>query len=183
MYGMIHRGIRAMMIDAVGEAEWDKLEREVEIGPAELISQVVYDDSLTLSIVAAAARRLDISIEECLDRFGRYWVYFTERDSYGSIMDFTGRDLVSFIQNLDRMHQAVVTAMPEAKVPSFTVVEQQDGALRVRYESERSGLEPLVVGLLHGLLDRFDLEGDVQPVPSLANAPEFVVTYRNRHAL
>mgnify|MGYP001765785923 CR=1 FL=1 len=183
MYGMIHRGIRAMLIEERGEAEWDALEREIGIGPAELVSQSVYDDALTLELVAAVARRLELPIEACLDRFGRYWVRFVDRGAYADIMDFTGRDLVSFIQNLDRMHQAVLAAMPEAKVPSFSVVDRQDGALRVKYQSERTGLEPLVVGLLHGLLDRFGLVGAVQPVPSRGNSAEFVVSYQQNHDL
>lgn len=178
MYGMIHRGIRAMVIEELGEAEWNKLEQEIGIGPNELISQSVSDDAMTMTILTGAAERLGQSIEACLGSFGRYWVRFAERGSYGHILDFTGRDLVSFIENLDRMHQAVLAAMPEAQVPSFSVVRQGDGEVLVKYHSERSGLEPFVIGLLHGLLDRFGLEGDVQQAASLSNSTEFAIKYR-----
>ena len=108
MYGMIHQGIRAMVIDQLGEAEWYRLEQELGIGPAELISLSVYDDAMTIRILSGAAARLGQSVEACLVSFGRYWVKFAERGSYGHILNFTGRDLVGFIENLDRMHQAVL---------------------------------------------------------------------------
>lgn len=178
MYGMIHRGIRAMLVEDLGEQAWAELEQHLRIGPGELVSMAVYEDARTVGILAGAAVRMGLTPEQCLERFGRYWIRFAERGSYGHIMDFTGRDLASFIQNLDRMHQAALAAMPEASVPSFTLVDQAEGSLRVKYHSERSGLEPFVVGLLHGLLDRFGLTGEVQPVPGRGNAAEFVVTYQ-----
>jgi len=178
MYGMIHRGIRAMVIEELGEAEWNRLEQELGIGPNELISMSVYDDAMTIAILSGAANRLGQSIEACLGSFGRYWVKFAERGSYGHIMDFTGRDLVGFIENLDRMHQAVLAAMPAARVPSFSVIRQGVGEVRVKYHSERSGLEPFVVGLLHGLLERFGHEGEVKQVASQSNSIEFDLVYR-----
>lgn len=177
MYGMIHRAMREMLVEEIGEAGWTALEQQLGIGPAELLSQSVYDDAVTLKIVAGAAERLGLPVEECLERFGRYWIRFAERSSYGAIMNFTGRSLEQFIENLDRMHQAVLAAMPEAKVPSFAVLDQQDGQLRVRYQSERTGLEPFVIGLLHGLLERFGMTGHVELSPGRGNAAEFLIKY------
>jgi guanylate cyclase soluble subunit beta len=166
-----------MVLDELGEEDWLMIERETGAGPAEQISLSMYDDSLTLAILAATAKRMDCTMAECLEQYGRFWIRFAERGSYGSILNFTGTDLVGFIANLDRMHQAVVAVMPDAKVPSFGVIEEQPGQLRVTYRSERSGLEPFVTGLLHGLLERFELEGTVAPVNGTANHAEFLVTY------
>lgn len=177
MYGMIHRGIRQMVIDDLGEEEWALIEREVGIGPAELISLNLYEDELTLRILSAAATRMGCGMEQCLGLFGRYWVRFAERGSYGAIMDFAGNDLAGFISSLDRIHQAVLTIMPEARVPSFSVTSEEPGRLTVLYRSEREGLEPLVAGLLEGILDRFGLNGAVAPAEGGANRCEFIVTY------
>lgn len=177
MYGLMHRGLRQMVTDQLGADQWAALERALDIGPAEQISLSSYDDALTMRIIAGAAEKLGYGMDECLRVFGRYWIDFLETGSYRSIMDFTGGDLASFIGNLDRMHQTVQTAMPQARVPSFSIIESAPGALRVQYRSERQGLEPLVVGLLEGLLDRFDLVGQVGQVASSSNAAEFLITY------
>lgn len=177
MYGMIHLGIRQMVVETLGPDLWAELEREIGIGPEELISLNVYDDAMTSRILTAAAGKTGQTLPEYLQHYGRYWIRFAERGSYGAIMTFIGSDIANFVSNLDRMHQAVLAAMPEARVPSFRVIEHGPGMLRIGYISEREGLEPFVVGLLEGMLERFELRGEVGQVPSLSNASEFLVTY------
>jgi guanylate cyclase soluble subunit beta len=174
---MIHRGMRDMMIETVGDAEWIALERELGIGPAEHVSLALYDDELTISIIATAADRLGLPLAECLRQFGQYWIRFAARGTYGSIMNFAGRDLVTFIGNLDRMHQAVLAAMPEAQLPAFAILDHEPGKLLVEYRSNRTGLAPFVAGLLEGLLERFDLVGEVTEVAG-GNAVRFEVAFR-----
>ena len=71
---------------------------------------MVYDDALTIAIISEASARLNISVDACLFEFGRYWIKYAERGSLASIMNVTGQDLASFIENLDRLHLAVGAA-------------------------------------------------------------------------
>lgn len=52
MYGMIHRGVRSMVQDKLGEDAWFALEQKVGIGPTELLTGMVYDDTLTIAIIS-----------------------------------------------------------------------------------------------------------------------------------
>ncbi|MDE2621030.1 MAG: heme NO-binding domain-containing protein [Sphingomonadales bacterium] len=164
-----------MVIEDAGAETWDALERDLAIGPADMISAMVYPDDLTVELFQAAAARLGLSLEACLRRFGRHWVRFAAEGPYAGIMDFVSQDLAGFIANLDRMHQAVRAAMPGARVPSFTLLAQEPACLRVGYRSSRQGLEPLVVGLLEGLLDRFGLTGRVERSGQGEAGAEFIV--------
>ena len=103
-----------MIIEQSGEEVWNRIEAKLNTGPEHLISAQTYDDSLTLAMVATAAQELGQSVPECLVQYGRYWIQFAARGSYGAMMDFTGRDFPTFVENLDRMHQAVRAAMSEA---------------------------------------------------------------------
>jgi len=161
MYGMIHRAVRELVIERTGAAAWEAIEREAGVGPAELISAAVYPDPLTLRVVAAAAAQMGMETADFLRMFGRHWVRFAGSGPYAGIMDFAGHDLAGFISNLDRMHRAVQSAMPEARVPQFTLVRADAAGLVVRYGSAREGLEPFVVGLLEGLMERFGHGGAV----------------------
>jgi guanylate cyclase soluble subunit beta len=114
-------------------------------------------------------------VDEALRVFGRYWVRFAELSSFGPIMDFTGQDLVTFINNLDRMHRSVVLAMPDARVPSFTLLDETDGHLLVRYRSDRTGLETFVIGLLEGLMDRLNETGTVEIAGRDGHAIDFAI--------
>lgn len=167
-----------MVIDELREDAWLDLEHEANMGPAELISGMVYDDLVTLPMVAAAARALELSLEECLTRYGRYWVGFAKQGPYGATMDSAGRDIASFIANLDRIHQNVTAIMPDAVVPSFAVTDRDKAWLKVTYSSSRAGLEPFVVGLLEGIIDMFSATGEVRQTPGANNTREFLVTYQ-----
>ncbi|MBY0391989.1 MAG: heme NO-binding domain-containing protein [Novosphingobium sp.] len=177
MYGMAHRALRQMMLDRLGPSAWAKIERETNTGPADLISLCVYDDSKTIALISASAAHLGMAVEDALRVFGRYWVRFAELSSFGPIMDFTGQDLVTFINNLDRMHRSVVLAMPDARVPSFELLSETRQRLLVRYRSDRSGLEMFVIGLLEGVMDRMGETGTVEVAARFENGPGTVIDF------
>ncbi|MEY3633951.1 MAG: hypothetical protein RLZZ61_361 [Pseudomonadota bacterium] len=179
MYGMIHRAMRQMVHEELGEDAWFALEQKLDIGPTELLTGMVYDDALTLQIVAEAAARLNLSVEQCLVAFGQYWIRFAGQGSLSSIMKFTGQDLASFIANLDRLHLAVGAAMPGAQLPSFAALENEPGHLVVEYRSDRVGMEPFVMGLLQGLMDRFQTRGDIKVVRRGEKSIIFDIRYQD----
>lgn len=164
MYGLIHRAMRDMVLENLGDVAWQTIEREQAIGPGELISMTVYDDSLTMRLMGAIADALDLPMQAMLHAFGRHWITFVYRGAYESIMRFTGSDLVTLLRNLDRMHQTVRITLPHAIVPSFVVIEESEHAICVEYRSEREGLEPMVTGLLEGLVEHFGLNADIEPL-------------------
>jgi len=161
MYGMIHRALREMVIAQRGASAWEMIVLDAAVEPVHMLSAVVHDDAVTMRIMDAAARSLDLDMAECLETFGESWISFAARGSYGSFLDFLGSDLAAFIGNLDRMHLTIVNAMPSARMPSFTVLEAKPGFISLVYRSERDGLEPFVCGLFKGLLARFGLTGTV----------------------
>lgn len=177
MYGMIHRGLRQMVLDTRGPEAWEAIEASVGSGPEHLISANCYDDNLTIGMIEHVAACLGQSMEECLHEFGRYWILFAEKGPYGAMMKFAGRDLPDFIRNLNRMHTALTDVMPDAEMPSFRLLDETDGKLTVEYASKRSGLETFVNGLLEGLLLRFDKVGTVQQIGSNNGSSRFEMTY------
>lgn len=177
MYGMIHRAVRQMVLDGQGEATWAEIERAAGLGPAEMISAEVYDDEVTLKLIGATSEILAEPVDDLLLAFGRYWISFAERGSFGRILDFTGTDLISFIGNLDNMHKGVQAVMPDARMPTFKLLDATPGRLIVSYASTRTGLERFVEGLLLGLLDRFGHTGSVSAKPANGHGRQFLLTY------
>lgn len=177
MYGMIHRALRQMVNEKLGEEAWRALEKKLDIGPTELLTAMVYDDALTFRIVAEAADRLNLPIDECLFAFGSYWIRYADQGPLAGIMNFTGATLPSFIGNLDRLHLAVGTAMPGTRLPSFSTLERTTESILVEYRSERTGMEEFVRGLFHGLMEKFDATGSVEIVERSADAILFEIRY------
>lgn len=172
--------MRQMVHDELGEEAWLALEQKLDIGPTELLTGMVYEDALTLKIIAEAGARLNLNVDECLVEFGRYWIRYAEQGSLSSIMKFTGQTLASFITNLDRLHLAVGAAMPGARLPSFTTLQSAPGHLVVEYRSDRIGMEQFVYGLFHGLMERFHARGEVEIVSRGDKSIVFDVRYQDQ---
>ena len=180
MYGMIHRAMRNMVHEELGEEAWLALEQKLKIGPMDLLTGKVYDDALTLDIITEAAAMLNLAVGQCLIEFGRYWIRYVDQGSLASVMNFTGQNLASFIQNLDRLHLAVGAAMPDARLPAFSTLCNDPGHIVVEYRSERVGLEPFVMGLLQGLMDRFHARGDIEVASRGEQFVIFDIRYQDR---
>ena len=178
MYGMIHRALGQMVNEQLGEEAWKALEKKLNIGPTELLTAMAYDDALTFRIVAEAADRLNLPIDECLFAFGSYWIRHADQGSLASIMNFTGATLPSFIANLDRLHLAVGAAMPGTRLPTFSVLQSSERHMLVEYRSERTGMEEFVRGLFYGLMEKFDVVGTVEIADRSANAINFEIRYK-----
>lgn len=174
MLGMIHRAVRQMLLDQAGPSAWMAVQASARIGEAEMIIAEVYDDALTHRLLTAVGEYLKLTPDQSWAAFGRYWVHYP----LGSIMAFTGDDIVSFVSNLELLHRNVQFVMPAARLPKFTLARNEPGILIVRYHSNRTGLEPFVTGLFEGLLDRFGLTGTIEPLERTDDAFEFMVTYQ-----
>lgn len=179
MYGMIHRALRQMVNEQLGEDAWKALEKKLNIGPTELLTAKAYDDALTFRIVAEAADRFNLTFDACLFAFGSYWVRYADQGSLASIMNFTGATLPGFIANLGRLHLAVGAAMPGTRLPTFSILEGDEQHLLVEYRSERTGMEEFVRGLFYGLMERFHVPGTVQIVGRSATTIDFEIRYKD----
>ena len=179
MHGIFHRALKQLVIDERGAARWAALEAEENVGPRDQIGFDSYPDMLTFRLCEAAAGALDMSMDELLRKFGQYWVSYSFSGSYADAMTYTGRTLHEFLGNLDRLHWGVATMFPKAKVPSFGLEELPEG-LCVVYRSSRQGLEPMMIGLLEGLLDHFGHEGTVRQLAVEEGSVRFLVTLQDR---
>lgn len=177
MYGMIHVAIQKMTVERLGPAAWDEILRQTGFSRAEFISASVYDDSVTLGLIDACAAACEYDVNQFLEEMGVYWIGFASKGAYSSLMKLSGADLGTFLHNLDRLHQSVQSAMPAARLPSFTVQEAREGYVRVTYASDRAGLESFVTGLFKGLLTLFNHEGDVWVAGRSNSGVDFDIQY------
>jgi hypothetical protein len=150
-----------MMASKLGASAWTELERKLGLGAADYITARVYDDEQTIAMCAAGAEALGQELPDFFFEFGAYWVQFAVSGPYRGIMQSTGATLPEFLANLDRMHNTIRAAMPQAQTPLFALLDHSGDSLLVEYRSPREGLEPLVSGLLTGLLDYFGETGTV----------------------
>ena len=155
MYGLVNKAIEDLVISSAGEQIWLKIRERAGLQDLQLLDSSNYDDEITYKLVAAASDILEQPPELILRLFGKHWVLYTGKQGWSSLFAASGDDLVSFLKNLDDMHARVKVAMPEGRMPEFTLTER-GATFELEYRSERDGLAPMVSGMLYGLAEQFE---------------------------
>ena len=83
--------------------------------------------------------------------FGEYWVTRIATVAYADLMNATGTDMISFLENVDAMHSRIKMTMPALNPPSFRVTRIDERQIQVDYFSSRDRLLPFVHGIFAGL--------------------------------
>ncbi len=179
MYGMIHQAARQLATEKLGDDGWNRILDKSGMSTEHFISAQSYGDDVTNRLIAAIGEVAGIATGDLLEAFGRHWVVYAKSSTHAAMMNRAGADLVSFLGGLDRMHASIKTVMPDASMPSFTLVEADADQIVVIYRSERPGLEAFVHGILSGLLEHFGEKGEITSQPE-----QGAVTFRiaRRHA-
>jgi len=160
MYGLVNKAIQDLVLSSCGEDTWLRIKKKAGISVPEFIEVSNYDDDLTYSLVTIASEELDIPAERILFDFGRHWILYTGREGWDSLFSLGGDSVKAFLMDLNNLHARVQVAMPDARMPQFSVYEKDDG-LEVQYRSDRDGLAPMVAGMLSGLAERFNEDWEV----------------------
>ena len=159
MYGLVNQAVEDFVRQGFGDAAWKQIRDNAGLNVEMFVSMDSYPDEVTYKLVQAATEVLKLDAARILEAFGEHWVLYTAQEGYGQMLSMFGSDLESFLLNLDNLHSHVGLTFPSLRPPSFSVERIEDGAaLLLHYRSQRSGLAPMVIGLLKGLGRRFSQE-------------------------
>lgn len=164
MYGLVNKALRDMVVSQHGEAVWEDICQQAGAEVSLFVSSDPYADELTYRLVSVSSERLQCSAAEVLQRFGQHWVLHTAGEGYGQLMQGAGRTLPEFLRNLNNLHARVGLLYPHLQPPRFECTDEEDTALVLQHFTHRAGLAPFIVGLIHGLAQRFGLTVRVQQV-------------------
>ncbi|BAZ14028.1 heme NO binding domain-containing protein [Calothrix sp. NIES-4071] len=181
MYGLVNKAIQELVCSRFGEETWGQIKQKAEIQTDTFLSMEAYPDDLTHRLVVAASQVLGISTAEVMQAFGEFWVSYTGKEGYGEMMDMGGDNLPEFLGNLDELHARVGINFPKLVPPSFECHEVKQNQLELHYHSSRSGLAPMVTGLVKGLGQKFDTEVKVTQTQSREQGSEhdaFLIEYK-----
>ena len=177
MYGMIHRSARAMVLEQFGPAAWDQILKSANMDDGDFVSAQPYPDETTFRLIGSAAATAGLTVDQTLRAFGHHWVKTADQGLYANVMAILGGSLLESLTNLDRMHASIQIALPDAQLPQFVVVSEDERSVQLAYYSKRDGLESFVSGLLEGLLIRFNQPGSVAFNGADGAARLFTVTF------
>lgn len=162
MYGLVNRAIEQLVVSVKGESGWLRVCARANVSSDGFVAMCPYHDDVTFRLVEAASAELNTPVAQVLESFGEYWILYTAEEGYGPLLEAAGNDLRSFLAGLNDLHGRVENLFPHMQLPRFKVEDIGQHEYRLRYRSSRSGLAPMVLGLLRGLAKRFEQTIDLE---------------------
>ncbi|CAB1348486.1 unnamed protein product, partial [Coregonus sp. 'balchen'] len=153
-YGFINTCLKSLVVDKFGEETWMKLRDEAGVQDT-FLTYEVYKDDITMQLVAAACKLLDVKPEVVLRQFGEYFFDFCKRSGYDHMLRTLGGNLFEFIENLDALHSYLALSYKEMNAPSFRAERNGDGTMFLHYYSDRRGLCQIVPGIIEAVAKDF----------------------------
>jgi hypothetical protein len=166
MYGLVNQAIKGLVVDNYGEGTWDTIRLKAGVTDETFVGSKLYDDNVTYSLASAASEVLQVSVNDVLAAFGKYWVLHVGKEKYGSLMSSGGKNLAEFLTNLPNFHSRVMLIYPEIKPPEFKVEKISENVLHLHYFSVRMGLTSFMHGLIDGLSEFFSTPCTIQHIKS-----------------
>uniref|UniRef100_A0A914YUQ4 Heme NO-binding domain-containing protein n=1 Tax=Panagrolaimus superbus TaxID=310955 RepID=A0A914YUQ4_9BILA len=162
MFGWIHESFRQLVTRKYGRETWVKIVTlaKFEEGLEPDIGHY-YKDEDTLRMVHAMGNVIGIPIEEVWEAYGGFLIQFTMETGWDELLRAMSSDLEGFLDSLDSLHYFIdhVVYRTKLKGPSFRCDPQNDGSLLLHYYSRRSGLYPIVKGVVREVARRiYDTE-------------------------
>jgi hypothetical protein len=182
MYGMVNRAIEDMVCQNYGDAAWQRIREKASVDVEIFMSNEGYPDEITYNLVSAASEELAIGQEKVLHAFGEHWILHTALEGYGGLMHAAGNSLKGFLINLPNFHSRVAMIFPKLRPPRFTCSDINSDSMCLHYYTHRPGLEPFVVGLIHGLGKMYDTAVTAEIIESRNNGDDhdvFYITWMN----
>lgn len=166
MYGLIHIALNDMIVAHHGDATWQQILVQAEVGDSAFMRMRSYDDSITYALIGATAKVLDAPVDACLEAFGEYWLQKFAPQCYDVLLKAAGNDLFTFLENLDALHDHISTTFVGYVPPSFRIERHSETTATLHYISSRQGLIPFVTGLIRGMQDRFNVDITIDSIAS-----------------
>lgn len=151
MYGLVNRAVQELVTRNHGEEVWLRIRQRAQVDTPSFLRLTQYPDEVTYALVGAASAELGAPASDLLREFGRSWIGFAMKEGYRELFMISGKDLRSFLANLDNLHARLGMTFVGMNAPSFVVTDRGQDEMVVRYYSSRPGLAPFVQGLLEGL--------------------------------
>jgi hypothetical protein len=169
MYGIVNQAIQGLVTRDFGDEKWEEIKQLSGIKESYFISDQSYEDNITFELVSAATEVLNLSADDILQAFGKYWVLNTAQKKYGDLLKTGGSSFPDFIRNLPNFHSRIMLIYPKLSPPEFQVNTIDETTLELHYYSTRSGLTHFVIGLIYGLGEFFETPVVITPVTSSSN--------------
>ncbi|XP_078668021.1 soluble guanylate cyclase 88E-like isoform X2 [Branchiostoma floridae x Branchiostoma belcheri] len=161
MYGLLLENIHDFFKRVYGVDVWKQIRNRGGIKATSFVLNQSYPETFLLRLSTAACEYTGETQDDLMYDLGISLIKFYSRSGYDKVLRVLGRNIASFINGLDNLHEYYRYKYPKIKPPSFSCQEESSTGITVRYRSKRPGFLHMVRGLLKQLSKQF-FEKDVK---------------------
>lgn len=162
MYGLVNAALRELIVALYGHELWERVRLAVAPDVDTFSAMEQYPDEITHQMAQRTCAFTGCKPDELLNKFGEFWVIYTDRAGYGALFEIAGDSLPDFLMALNELHTRVGRNFPKLRPPTFHFDVVDASTLHMHYLTRRTGLCPFVRGLLQGLSLRFRTRIEVE---------------------
>ena len=151
MHGLMNRAIQCFLSDTYGAETWATVAEQAGIGREGFEAMMVYPDSVTESLLAAACRHLSKPRDALLEDIG-IWLVSVER--LRRLMRFGGVDYHDFIDTLEELPGRAQLAVTDIGLPALRVVPHAQGRFTLTCQGPE-GFGHVFAGVLRAMADDY----------------------------
>ncbi|CAE7542713.1 gcy-35 [Symbiodinium sp. CCMP2592] len=151
MYGWIQETIEALVLEKFGREAWQKVKLEAGLASfptGGFARNEYYNDAITMKLVSGLCNVCKLDMESALICFGEFFISWLMDHGYASMLRNQGSNMFEFLTTVDDLHQGLQKGLPELVPPRMICTKSSDATLSLEYISRRSGLAPMVIGIV-----------------------------------
>lgn len=158
MHGLVNRSLQCFLRDTYGPDLWGAVARRAGIGPDGFEAMQIYDDTLTETVLAAAAQQLAKPPEALLEDLGTYLVSL---EPLRRLLRFGGVGYADFLHSLDDLQGRAQLALPDLDLPALHLVAEPGGRFALHLGGGPAGevmarlAPPVLAGMLRAMADDY----------------------------
>ncbi|KAI1727011.1 heme NO binding associated domain-containing protein [Ditylenchus destructor] len=157
MFGFIHECMRQMMVRSYGDEFWKEAMQKAgfESGKENIVNHH-YPDTDTYAIMDTICQLAKVQKENMWETFGGFLIEYAMETGWDEMVRCMSPNLNGFLNNLDSLHYFIDHVVYKANLrgPSFRCEESGDGSIVLHYFTGRSGLYPIVKGVIREVARR-----------------------------
>lgn len=160
MHGLINKAFQHFLCDSFGAQAWFDIACAAGIdrhlGPDGFEAMQFYDDTLTESMLGAAASILRRPRESLLEDMGTYLISNHHLERLRRLLRFGGVSFTDFLYSLEDLQGRSRLAVPELALPELLLDEGEDGGdFTLTCRGYPPGFGHVMVGILRALADDY----------------------------
>lgn len=161
MKGTVIACLQELVVAKAGVEAWRNILRRGGYNPHQIfLTSADVDDLQALALIEGTCTELGITSGQAGDAFGDHWIRVYAPRLYASYFA-KHTSSVSFLTDLNQMHERLTQAMPGARPPVFQFSWPEPGVMRMDYQSHRSLID-VAAGMTRALGRHYGEELEVE---------------------